>query len=71
MTPLTDNQKLELQNTSWRNWCLDLLDRRFYNIDIATDRNYAILAFDEHPYVTVLYNKMFFIKCVLNEGYIT
>lgn len=71
MQPLTNEQKQTLQNNSWRMWCLDLIDRRFYNVDPKTDKNYAVLAFDEYPYAVVLYGKMFLIKCILNEGYLT
>lgn len=69
MQPLTDQEKLTLQNESWKKWCLDLIDRRFANYEPQRDENYAVIAFDEYPYMQVLYNKMFFIKCILNEGY--
>jgi hypothetical protein len=71
MQPLTCQEKQMLQDSSWRKWCLDRIDRQFYNVDPNTDKNYAVFASDAYPYATVLYNKMFFIKCILNEGYLT
>lgn len=69
MQPLTLQEIVAMQNNSWKQWCLDLIDRRFYNIDPNTDKNFAVFALDEYPYAIVMDNKMFFIKCILNEGY--